>query len=163
MLQYCTISITTHRCFYHNLVGLYSKHAIQFSVIVFIGLLFLIQEYSSLPFFRNKTIIIIGIVYFSFSCFYFLPNLLSAFMFFTCFIYFLLQTYSSGAGIIDLQGFIFIALMTGVFMTDTPIKKRMQEDWDARFQRSASRNSVRLIISPVSSSESFPGGSHMRF
>ena len=122
--------------FYHNLVDSYSKHAIQFSVIVFIGLLFLIQEYSSLPFFRNKTRIIIGIVYFSFFLF-----LLSSKLVISIYALYLLYIFSFTdiffrrrdyrfAGL-----FIFIALMTGVFITDTPIKKRMQEDWDARISK----------------------------
>jgi O-antigen ligase len=119
--------------FYHALVGLYSKHAIQFSVIVFIGILFLIDEYSKPKFFRNRVLIIWGIVYFS--AFLFLLSSKLVFIVYFLYIFYLIVL----TGVIvpkrrfRIMGLLtMIALITAISMSNTPFKKRMKEEWDAR-------------------------------
>jgi len=119
--------------FYHALVGLYSKHAIQFSVIVFIGILFLIDEYSKPRIFRNRTWIIWAIIYLS--AFLFLLSSKLVFI-----IYFLYILYLIGLTdeIVRKKSYrmtgliIMIVLITVIALSNTPFKKRMKEEWDAR-------------------------------
>jgi O-antigen ligase len=119
--------------FYHALVGLYSKHAIQFSVIVFIGILFLIDEYSKPKFFRKRVLIIWGIVYFS--AFLFLLSSKLVFIVYFLYIFYLIVL----TGVIvpkrryRIMGLLtMMALITAISMSNTPFKKRMKEEWDAR-------------------------------
>jgi O-antigen ligase len=119
--------------FYHALVGIYSKHAIQFSVIVFIAILFLIDEYSKPQFFRNRTRIIWGIIYFS--AFLFLLSSKLVFIIYFLYIFYLIVLTGE---IVRKRSYrmmgliIMIALITAISLTNTPIKKRMKEEWDAR-------------------------------
>ena len=55
--------------FYHSLVAIYSNHAIQFSVIVFIGIQFLLDQYQGLNRRLFKTGVILLILFFSFFLF----------------------------------------------------------------------------------------------
>jgi O-antigen ligase len=119
--------------FYHALVGLYSKHAIQFSVIVFIGILFLIDEYSKPQFFRNRTWIIWGIIYFS--AFLFLLSSKLVFIIYFLYIFYLIVLTGE---IVRKRSYrvtgliIMFALITAISVSNTPFKKRMKEEWDAR-------------------------------
>jgi O-antigen ligase len=119
--------------FYHALVGLYSKHAIQFSVIVFIGILFLFDEYSKPRFFRNRTWIIWGIIYLS--AFLFLLSSKLVFVIYFLYIFYLIALTGE---IVRKKSYrmtgliIMIALITAISVSDTPFKKRMKEEWDAR-------------------------------
>jgi O-antigen ligase len=119
--------------FYHALVALYSNHAIQFSVIVFIGILFLIDEYSKLQFFTNRTWIIWGIIYFS--AFLFLLSSKLVFIIYFLYIFYLIVLTSE---IVRKRSYritgllIMIVLITAISVSNTPFKKRMKEEWDAR-------------------------------
>jgi O-antigen ligase len=120
--------------FYHSLVSLYSKHAIQFSIIVFIGILFLMEEYSRPLFFKDKTRIVFGIIYFSIFLFL-LSSKLVIIIYFFYLLYtivfteiFIRQRVYRFAGF-----FLLVILMASAFVTNTPFKERVREELDARF------------------------------
>ena len=131
-----SVSFFQHRdptvFFYHPLVRLYSDHAIQFSVIVFIGLLFLMEEYSGRFFMKSRTRIIALIIYFSFFLFL-LSSKLVIIIYFLYVLYKIVFTKTvirrkvyRFAGL-----FILVALMAVAFIMNTPFSKRIENEADA--------------------------------
>jgi O-antigen ligase len=119
--------------FYHPLVSLYSNHAVQFSVIVFIGLLFLIEEYGRKRYLKSRILILMLIIYFSVFLF-----LLSSKLVIT--IYFLYILYLIGFTKIFIAGrvhrivglFILLAMMIAAFIFNTPFSERIRKEANAR-------------------------------
>jgi O-antigen ligase len=119
--------------FYHSLVRIYSNHAIQFSVIVFIGILFLIEDYSQTFLLKNKRLTLFAIIYFT--CFLFLLS--SKLVIIIYFLYFLFILTFTGIFIGNrhyrLAGIsMFLALMLMVFLVNTPFRKRILDETGAR-------------------------------
>ncbi len=118
--------------FYHPLVRLYSDHAIQFSVIIFFGILFLIDEYSRLLFLKNRTWIIFLIVYFSFFLF-----LLSSKLVIIIYFLYILYIVAFTDALVKRRAyrfaglFLIAGLMAALLLAHTPISKRLQDEADA--------------------------------
>jgi O-antigen ligase len=136
-LGYAAVSFLQKRdvsvFFYHQLLHLYSGHAIQFSVIVFVGILFLIEEYSSPSVFKNKGWIIGLIIYFSF----FLVLLSSKLVIIFYFLYILYLVAFTEIfirwRIYRFAGlFALLALMAGIFLIASPFSRRIKEEVNAR-------------------------------
>jgi O-antigen ligase len=135
-LVHATISYSHHAggsvFFYHALVSIYSNHAIQFSLIVFIGLLFLVEEYIRPVFIKSKSVVLASIVYFS----VFLFLLTSKLVIITYFLYVMYIiaftddfVRQKTHRIIGLS--LVMALVAVAYLTNSPIKKRLAEEWEA--------------------------------
>jgi len=101
-------------------------------VIVFFGILFLVDEYSSLLFLKNKTWIVFLIIYFS----VFLFLLSSKLVIIIYFLYILYLVAFTDALVkhraYRFTGLFLIAgLMAGLLLAHTPISKRLQDEADA--------------------------------
>jgi len=134
-IAWATISFFQHHdagvFFYHPLVSLYSDHAIQFSVIVFFGILFLVDEYSSLLFLKNETWIVFLIIYFSVFLF-----LLSSKLVIIIYFLYILYIFAFTDALVKRRTYRFAglfligALMAGLLLAHTPFSKRLQVETD---------------------------------
>ena len=118
--------------FYHALVSLYSNHAIQFSLIVFVGILFLIEEYTRPSFLSNRRFTGALIIYFSI----FLFLLTSKLVIITYFVYlvylFAFTEYLIVGRLNRIAGVcLSLSLVIVFYATNSPIKKRLVEEWQA--------------------------------
>src|SRR5450631_55024 len=120
--------------FYHPLVSIYSGHAIQFSILVFIGILFLIEEFNRLTYLKSRKWIIILLIYFSIFLFLLTSKLIIT-MYFLYIIYLAMFTKKLSAN----RSYRFMAMATIVtilvlFMfTNSPLRRRMMDDVEGNF------------------------------
>jgi O-antigen ligase len=128
----CALYVDSHNpsvFFYHPLVQIYLGNAIQFSILVFVGILFLVNEYSSRVNLKNPLLIVLLLIYFSIFLFLLTSKLIIA-------IYFVYIIY-----ILTLEGKILkkrslrfsaaaiIALIIAVILTsNNPLKKRIMQE-----------------------------------
>jgi O-antigen ligase len=109
--------------FYHDLVKPLSQHAIQYSILVFIALLFLIEQLSKEK--AVNTRIKPAICFLSFFLLLLSSKLIICFYFFYLLYFFLLKNRKrAGNGMI---AFIFIGVVVAVLCTSNPIGKRFQQ------------------------------------
>ena len=115
--------------FYHPLVVIYSDHAIQFSVLVFVGLLFLIEEFETPVYFKSRRWVMFLLTYFSFFLFLLTSKLIIT-IYFLYIIYlvmfneqFIRKRTIRIAAIVSILAALFFFLFT-----DSPLRKRMTED-----------------------------------
>src|SRR5450432_85073 len=115
--------------FYHPLVSIYSNHAIQFSILVFIGILFLVEEYSRLEFIKNRNWILFLLIYFSIFLFLLTSKLIIA-MYLLYIIYLIIFTdkffrdYSFRFVVMA----SILAVLVFLLFTNSPLRKRLSEE-----------------------------------
>ena len=115
--------------FYHPLVHIYSNQAIQFSILVFVGILFLMEEYSGRVNIKSRSWTVILLIYFSVFLFLLTSKLVIIFYFlYTLYIiaftgtFFSRQSYRlTGAALITL-------IVSAVLISNNPLKKRMMQE-----------------------------------
>jgi O-antigen ligase len=115
--------------FYHPLVYIYSGHAIQYSVLVFIGILFLIEENNRLENTKNRKWVLFLLIYFSVFLFLLTSKMVIAvFLLYIGYLiiftseFFRKRSYRVGAMIAILSALIII------FTTNSPLRKRVSEE-----------------------------------
>lgn len=119
--------------YYHSLVAIYSNHAIQFSVIVFIGIQFLLDQFRTLT--RNlfKAGFILLVLFFSFYLF-----LLSSKLVIIFYLGYLLFVITFTKTFINrrpyrIAGFCMtLAAIAIIFFVQSPIRARIKQELDAR-------------------------------
>ncbi|MDP4128772.1 MAG: hypothetical protein Q8918_08000 [Bacteroidota bacterium] len=115
--------------FYHPLVQIYSNHAIQFSTLVFVGMLFLVDEYSSRVNIKNPSWTIVLLIYLSVFLF-----LLTSKLVITIYFIYIIYVLAFTGKIFSrrsyrLSGAAFIALIIAVVLiSNNPLKKRMMQE-----------------------------------
>ena len=115
--------------FYHPLVYIYSGHAIQYSVLVFIGILFLIEEYGRLENIKNRKWVLFLLIYFSVFLFLLTSKLVIA-VFLLYIVYLITYTnefFSKRSYRIGALAVILVALVI-IFTTNSPLRKRVSEE-----------------------------------
>jgi O-antigen ligase len=118
--------------FYHTLVHIYSGHAIQYSIFVFIGILFLIEENARPENLRNRKWILLLLVYFSVFLFLLTSKMVIA-LFLIYLIYLIIATSEffkkRSHRVVALTSiFIFIVI---IFSTNSPLHKRVSEEMES--------------------------------
>ena len=120
--------------FYHPLVYIYSDHAIQFSVLVFIAILFLIEEYSKLTHIKSRNWIRFMLIYLSIFLFLLTSKLIIT-IYFLYIIYLVIFAgkFSSGRSY-RLAGLAIMLVVLVIFIfTNSPLRRRMTEDLGSNF------------------------------
>jgi O-antigen ligase len=115
--------------FYHPLVSIYSNHAIQFSVLVFIGILFLIEQYNGLEYIKNRKWIVFLLIYFSVFLFLLTSKLIIA-LYLLYIIYLIIFTdkfFRNRRYRIVAMASILVVLVFFLFTT-SPLRKRLAEE-----------------------------------
>jgi len=115
--------------FYHPLVYIYSGHAIQYSILVFIGILFLIEENATHENIKNRQFVLFLLIYFTVFLFLLTSKMVIA-VFLLYIVYLIICTneffrklsYRMGALVIILAALIII------FTTNSPLRKRVSEE-----------------------------------
>jgi O-antigen ligase len=135
-LAWATVSFFQYRdpgvFFYHPLVRLYSDHASEFSVIVFFGILFLVDEYSSLLFLQNRSWIAFLLIYFSGFLF-----LLSSKLVIIIYFLYILYVFAFTDALVKRRTyrftglFLITALMASLLLAHTPFSRRLKDETDA--------------------------------
>jgi O-antigen ligase len=119
----------TRYFFYHPLVYIYSGHAIQYSILVFTGILFLIEENKTHENIKNHPWVWFLLIYFS--VFLFLLTSKMVIAVFLLYIFYLIictneffrrMPYRMGA-----MGAILVALII-IFTTNSPLRRRVSEE-----------------------------------
>jgi O-antigen ligase len=132
-LQLYGHSGNTNYFFYHRLVSIYSGHAIQYSILVFIGILFLIEENVQSENIRYRKWVLFLLIYFS--VFLFLLTSKMVIAFFLIYILYLIiatkefvknRSYRIGA-----LAAILILLVI-IFSTKSPLRQRISEEMESR-------------------------------
>ena len=120
--------------FYHPLVKIYSNQAIQFSILVFISIVFLIEESKKLVYFQSRKWVRFLLVYFSIFLFLLTSKLVIT-VYFIYIIYLILFTEEitknrhyrfAGLAIIGTALLVFA-------LTNSPLRRRMIEDARTNF------------------------------
>jgi hypothetical protein len=134
---YCLVAVLAdyqmHRhaevFFYHELVRPLSQHAIQFSVLMLIALLFLVENLRQNQVVLSRYIHIMLVVFFTIFLFLLSSKLFIAFYFayivYCLFLAYRNKTTSRGAITISIAAFISIAAM--LFFTKNPVSRRFNE------------------------------------
>ncbi len=115
--------------FYHPLVYIYSGHAIQYSIIVFIGILFLIEENARPDNIKNRKWILFLLVYFSVFLFLLTSKMVIA-VFLIYIVYLIICTnefFRKPSYRIGALAAILVALII-IFTTNSPLRKRISEE-----------------------------------
>ncbi|HVY75135.1 MAG TPA: O-antigen ligase family protein [Puia sp.] len=114
--------------FYHRLVGIYSGHAIQFSVMVFAALLFLIDELKNRQTLHKKGWIVFMILYLSLFLFLLSSKLVIIIYFlYLVYLFTLTKSFIRKKGL-RFSGLIALSLLvTVVYLTNTPFRQRVKE------------------------------------
>jgi O-antigen ligase len=116
--------------FYHPLVHMYSNHAIQFSLLTFLGILFLLDEYSMMKYIKSRKWILSLLIYFSVFLFL-LTSKMTIILYFLYIIYLIVFTDKffrnrsfrlSGIAVILMALFFFL-------VTKSPLRQRLSEDF----------------------------------
>ena len=115
--------------FYHPLVYIYSGHAIQYSILVFIGILFLIEENTSHENIKNRPFVLFLLIYFTVFLFLLTSKMVIA-VYLLYIVYLIICTneffrklsYRMGAMVTILVALIII------FTTNSPLRKRVSEE-----------------------------------
>jgi O-antigen ligase len=120
--------------FYHPLVRIYSNHAIQFSILVFIGILFLIEEFDRLVYIKSRKWIIFLLIYFSVFLFMLTSKLIIT-LYLLYIIYLVIFTEkffrnrsNRFAGLATI-----LAALVFFLITNSPLRKRLAEDVGSNF------------------------------
>jgi O-antigen ligase len=115
--------------FYHPLVHMYSNQAIQFSILVFVGILFLMEEYSGGVNIKSRTWNVTLLIYFSIFLFLLTSKLILIF-YFLYIVYIIAFTgkfFSRRS--YRLTGAALLALLVAaVLISNNPLKKRMMQE-----------------------------------
>jgi O-antigen ligase len=115
--------------FYHTLVSIYSGHAIQYSVLVFIAILFLIDEYGRIKIMKNRRWILFLLIYFSIFLFLLTSKMVIAIL--LLYIIYLI-TYTNeffrkrSYRIVAIAA--ILASLVIIFTTNSPLRKRVSEE-----------------------------------
>ena len=115
--------------FYHPLVYIYSGHAIQYSILVFIGILFLIEENVRHDNIKNRKWVLFLLVYFSVFLFLLTSKMVIA-VFLIYIIYLIICTnefFRKRSYQIGALAAILVALII-IFTTNSPLRKRISEE-----------------------------------
>ncbi|HEX3767374.1 MAG TPA: O-antigen ligase family protein [Puia sp.] len=118
--------------FYHPLVRIYSNHAIQYSILVFIGILFLIEENAQNENTGNRKWIFFLLLYFSVFLFLLTSKLVIAiFLIYIIYLFIANKDFVSSRTfrIVALAG-IFVVLIA-IFSTNSLLRKRISEEMDS--------------------------------
>jgi O-antigen ligase len=122
----------TNYFFYHPLVYIYSGHAIQYSVLVFIGILFLIEENSRLENTRNRKWVLFLLIYFSVFLFLLTSKMVIA-VFLLYIIYLIICTNEFfrkwSYRMVALAAIITTLII--IFTTNSPLRKRVSDEMDS--------------------------------
>ena len=115
--------------FYHPLVYIYSGHAIQYSILVFIGILFLIEENVRHDNIKNRKWVLFLLVYFSVFLFLLTSKMVIAvFLIYIVYLiictneFFRKRSYQIGA----LAAILVVLII--IFTTNSPLRKRISEE-----------------------------------
>jgi O-antigen ligase len=119
----------TRYFFYHPLVNIYSGHAIQYSILVFIGILFLIEENTSHENIKNRQLVLFLLIYFTVFLFLLTSKMVIA-IFLLYIVYLIICTneffrklsYRMGAMV------AILAVLIIIFTTNSPLRKRVSEE-----------------------------------
>jgi O-antigen ligase len=115
--------------FYHPLVQIYSNQAIQFSILVFVGILFLIEEYSRRVNIKSRSWTVILLVYFSVFLFLLTSKLIIIFYFLYIFYIIAFTGKFFSRRSYRITGAALIALIVAVVLiSNNPLKKRMMQE-----------------------------------
>jgi len=115
--------------FYHQLVSPFKQHAVQVSVLIFIGFIYLLEITAKNLYFGNKLIHFLLIIYFLF-CIVMLSSKLVIIFSTVCCLYYLitfLKKNNKKRHIASVLIFIGIAIITLVMITRNPVSKRFNE------------------------------------
>jgi O-antigen ligase len=115
--------------FYHPLVYIYSGHAIQYSILVFIGILFLIEENARHDNIKNRKWVLFLLVYFSVFLFLLTSKMVIA-VFLIYIVYLIICTnefFRKRSYRIGALAAIMVALFI-IFTTNSPLRKRVSEE-----------------------------------
>ncbi len=125
---------STNFFFYHPLVLIYSDHAIQFSILVFIGILFLVEEFDRLMYLKNRKWIVFLLIYFSVFLFLLTSKLIIT-IYFLYIIYLVVFTRKLLANrshrIIAMAAIVTILVL--FMFTNSPLRRRMMDDVTGNF------------------------------
>jgi O-antigen ligase len=119
----------TNYFFYHPLVYIYSGHAIQYSVLVFIGILFLIDERIKPENIKSRKWILLLLIYFSIFLFLLTSKMVIA-VFLLFIIYLIVRTnefFRNRSYRIGAIAAIFAVLIL-ILTTNSPLRKRISEE-----------------------------------
>ncbi|HEV7423675.1 MAG TPA: O-antigen ligase family protein [Candidatus Paceibacterota bacterium] len=119
----------TNYFFYHTLVYIYSGHAIQYSILVFIGILFLIEENKRHENIKSRKWVLFLLVYFSVFLILLTSKMVIA-VFLLYIIYLIICTnelFSKRSHRIGALT-IVLAALTIIFTTNSPLRKRVSEE-----------------------------------
>ncbi len=119
----------TNYFFYHPLVYIYSGHAIQYSVLVFIGILFLIEENNNQENIKSHKWVLFLLIYFSFFLFLLTSKMVIA-VFLLYIIYLVIGTNEFFRKKSHRLGALaaILAALTIIFTTNSPLRKRVSEE-----------------------------------
>jgi hypothetical protein len=115
--------------FYHELVSPFKQHAVQVSILLFIGLLYLLQLGSnSLYFSGNKFFHLLLLLYFI-SCIILLSSKLVIIFSAICILYYLIMTFKKKQkrSLIIFSSIFICAVIALVLFTHNPVSKRFNE------------------------------------
>ena len=115
--------------FYHSLVSPFEHHAIQFSIIVFVAIVYLLEEVKKGSYFYNKALHTLLVLYFVLFILLLSSKLVIAFLIFYLLIYFVSSLAKPGTGRLTLLLAILgsLAVIAVVIATKNPISQRYRE------------------------------------
>lgn len=115
--------------FYHPLVYIYSGHAIQYSVLVFIGILFLIEENTTHENIKNRHFVLFLLIYFTVFLFLLSSKLVIA-VFLLYIFYLIICTNEFFRKLSHRMGAMLtiLAALIIIFTTNSPLRKRVSEE-----------------------------------
>ncbi len=119
----------TNYFFYHPLVYIYSGHAIQYSVLVFVGILFLIEENKKRENIKSHKWVLFMLIYFSVFLFLLTSKMVIA-VYLLYIIYLIICTnelFRKRSHRLGAMAAILAAL-TIIFTTNSPLRKRVSEE-----------------------------------
>lgn len=116
--------------FYHPLVRIYSNHAIQFSILTFFGILFLLDEYSMMRYIKKRKWILSLLIYFSVFLFL-LTSKMVIILYFVYIIYLVIFTDKFFRNrFFRLSGIaVILTALLFFLITKSPLRQRLSEDF----------------------------------
>ncbi len=115
--------------FYHSLVSPFSHHAILFSILAFIGFLYLMERLGRQKYFRYKPLIIFSIAYYLFFIFLLASKIVIIFSFVSILLYISLSLKKSAflKGRFTFYMLISLSVLSTVLFTKNPVSYRFRD------------------------------------
>jgi len=115
--------------FYYNLVEPFGQHAIQFSILAFIGLVYLLERLRKQSFILNKPYLFFAIFYFIFFIILLSSKMVIIFSFISILIYIGLSIKRSGSfkGRLVLSAIVLVSIGLTIMATHNPVGKRFKD------------------------------------